>query len=391
MKRALSSSTVFVPFVLAAFLISFNGCAPPQSMDDGDGAAEQDGQADDQPDDGTDGGTDGADADGDAATGGQASTAVPTPPLGLPEVPIPDDNPMTAAKIELGKLLYFDKRVSKDGTVSCATCHDPLMAWAEDRKTSAGIVDAEGNPQVGHRNSPTVINTAYAKELFWDGRAASLEEQAVGPVGNPIEMGSSMQDVIHNFSKIPGYEERFQEVFGTGVTEEGFAKAVAAFERTILSGNSPYDKFQAGDKDALDDQQQNGMQIFMENCAVCHGPPIFSNWQYHNAGIGMDAEEPDVGRMEVTGNERDKGKFRVPHLREVAKTAPYFHDGSAETLEDAVAVMASGGKKNDNLSRLFLGLQAQPLSADEQADVVAFLKTLSGEFPVIDPPTEFPQ
>jgi cytochrome c peroxidase len=281
--------------------------------------------------------------------------------------------------------------VSKDGTVSCATCHDPTMAWAEERATSAGIVDAEGNPQVGHRNSPTVINTAYATSLFWDGRAASLEEQAVGPVGNPIEMGSTMQDVVHNFSQIPGYEERFQEVFGTGVTEEGFAKAVAAFERTILSGNSPYDKFEAGDESALTEQQQNGLTLFNDNCAVCHAPPVFSNWQFHNAGIGMDTEEPDLGRMDVTEKESDKGKFRVPHLREVANTAPYFHNGSVETLEEAVKIMATGGIDNENLSVIFRGLKGSPLDEQQQADIVAFLGALSGEFPVIEPPTEFPE
>jgi cytochrome c peroxidase len=387
MNRALSASAVFTLIALVALCVSPIGCAPPQSIDGGDGEPQSGAEGDDQ----SDGDPAGDDSTDQQDADQQASTAVPAPPLGLPAVPIPDDNPMTAAKIELGKLLYFDKRVSKDGTISCATCHDPQVAWAEDRKTSAGIADAEGNPRIGGRNSPSVINTAYAKELFWDGRAASLEEQAVGPVGNPIEMGSSMEDVVHGFSKIPGYERRFQEVFGTGVTEEGFAKAVAAFERTILSGNSPYDKFQAGDKTALSEQEQNGMLIFSESCAVCHAPPVFSNWQYHNAGIGTDAEEPDVGRMEVTGNERDKGKFRVPALREVAKTAPYFHDGSAETLEEAVAVMGSGGVKNDNLSRWFVGLQNQPLTADEQADVVAFLKSLSGEFPVVEPPTEFPR
>lgn len=164
-------------------------------------------------------------------------------PLGLPALPVPDDNPMTFEKVELGKLLYFDKRVSKDGAVSCATCHDPKMAWTEHEPTSTGITDAEGHPQVGQRNSPTVINAAYATSQFWDGREPTLEKQAVGPVGNPIEMGHSMEAVLAAFSKIPGYQQRFQEVFGTDVTEDGFAKAIAAFERTVLSGNSPYDKY----------------------------------------------------------------------------------------------------------------------------------------------------
>jgi len=365
------------------------GCAPPPPGPGDDQPAATDQTDEDQPSD--DGQTEPAVEDDQPSDDAQAAADLPKVPLGLPPVPIPDDNPMTAAKVELGKLLYFDKRVSSDGTVSCATCHDPTMAWAEDRKTSAGVADDEGHPQIGERNSPTVINTAYAKELFWDGRSDSLEDQAVGPVDNPIEMGSSMEDVVHKFAEIPGYEERFQEVFGTGVTKDGFAKAVAAFERTILSGNSPYDQFENGDESALTEQQQNGMELFMDNCAVCHAPPVFSNWQYHNAGIGMDAEEPDAGRMDVTGKQRDKGKFRVPHLREIEHTAPYFHDGGTATLEEAVALMATGGKDNENLSVIFRGLQSSPLDEQQQADLVAFLKALSGEFPVMDPPKEFPE
>ncbi len=318
------------------------------------------------------------------------AATLPVIPLGLPELTIPEDNPMTPEKIELGRLLYFDKRVSSDGTVSCATCHDPKMAWAEHRATSAGIAGADGHPLVGNRNSPTVINAAYAPNQFWDGRAATLEEQAVGPVGNAVEMGSSMDNVVLSFNKIEGYKERFQKVFGTDVTEEGFAKAVAAFERTILSGNSPYDKYKAGDEDALTEAQKRGMATFDEYCAVCHAPPIFSNFQFYNAGVGADLPEPDKGRMEVTGKERDMGRMRVPALREVANTQPYFHNGSVETLEEAVALMANGGQDNPNLSALFKGIRGE-VTEEDQADLVEFLKALSGEYPIIEPPTEFPQ
>ncbi len=312
-------------------------------------------------------------------------------PLGLPDVPIPDDNPMTVEKVELGKLLYFDTRVSKDGTISCATCHDPQMGWAENRPTSAGIKDAEGHPQIGERNSPTVINSAYATSMFWDGREPDLEAQAVGPVGNSIEMGSSMENIVEQFAKIPGYEERFQKVFGTGVTKEGFAKAVAAFERTVVSGNSAYDKFKAGDEAALDEAQKRGLDLFEDNCSTCHTPPLFSNYRFYNAGVGMDAEEPDKGRMEATGKERDLGKFRVPALRDVVDTAPYFHDGKTETLEQAVALMAGGGIDNPNLSSAMKGLRAAELTEQDQADLVAFLKALSGDYPKTEPPTQFPQ
>jgi cytochrome c peroxidase len=311
-----------------------------------------------------------------------AAAALPKVPLGLPAVPIPDDNPMTPEKVELGKLLYFDKRVSKDGTVSCATCHDPKMAWAEHEPTSTGI-----GHQVGQRNSPTVINAAYATSQFWDGRAASLEEQAVGPVQNPIEMGHSMEAVVQAFAKIPEYQERFQKVFGTGVTEQGFAKAVAAFERTVLSGNSPYDRYQDGEQDALSDAQKRGLELFdTAGCADCHAPELFSNYRFFNAGVGMDKDPPDEGRKAVTEKDTDLGKFRVPALREVENTAPYFHDGSVKTLEEAVALMAGGGKDNPNLSGMMKAVRDAELTEQDQKDLVEFLKALSGEFPIIEPP-----
>ncbi len=305
------------------------------------------------------------------------------PPLGLPPLPVPADNPMTAEKIELGKLLYFDTRVSLDGTLSCATCHDPAKGWAEHSATSEGI-----HKQRGGRNSPTVINAAYATSQFWDGRADSLEAQAVGPVGNPIEMGHSMTGVVERFSKIPAYVERFQKVFGTGVTEKGFAQAVAAFERTVLSGDAPYDRYQAGDKNALDDAQKRGLELFEKHCAMCHKPPLFSNYRFVNAGVGMSLPKPDEGRKDVTKKTSDLGKFRVPALREVANTAPYFHDGSAATLEEAVALMAAGGKDNPNLSEMMKSVREAKLTADNQKDLVVFLKGLSGKYPIITPPKQ---
>ncbi|MBN1346037.1 MAG: c-type cytochrome [Phycisphaerae bacterium] len=304
-------------------------------------------------------------------------------PEGLPPLPIPKDNPMTAEKVELGKMLYFDKRMSKDKTVSCATCHDPKMAWTEHRATSKGIKD-----QVGDRNSPTVINAAYMTSQFWDGRAATLEEQAVGPIENPIEMGHDLVAVCAECEKVPAYKENFQKVFGTDVTKEGIAKAIAAFERTILSGNSPYDKFKAGDAKALTDAQKRGMELFMgkASCSTCHAPPIFSNMQFYNAGVSCDKKNPDEGLKKVTKKDSDMGKFRVPHLREVANTYPYFHDGSVEKLEDAVAFMAGGGKDNSNLSMLMKAVRGAGLNDQDKKDLVEFLKALSGDYPKIDPP-----
>ncbi len=303
-------------------------------------------------------------------------------PLGLPEVPVPADNPMTPAKVELGKMLYFDKRLSKDGSNSCATCHDPTKAWAEHSATSTGI----GN-QVGSANSPSVINSAYATTQFWDGRAASLEEQALGPIENPIEMGHNLDELVKQLNEIDGYKQKFQEVFGTDVTKENLAKAIAAFERTVLSGNSPYDKFVAGNETALSDQQKRGLEVFKDaGCALCHKPPVFSNYRFINAGVGMDKAEPDKGRMGVTNEESDLGKYRVPALREVANTAPYFHDGSAKTLAEAVALMAAGGRDNPNLSGMMKRVGTKNLSDEDQQALVAFMESLSGDYPVIEAP-----
>jgi len=173
---------------------------------------------------------------------------------------------------------------------------------------------------------------------------------------------------------------------GRMLPQEGVAKAIAAFERTVLSGNSPYDRFKAGSEDALTDSQKRGMGLFEDlGCATCHTPPVFSSYAYHNAGIGMDKEEPDKGRMDVTRNERDLGKFRVPMLREVANTWPYFHDGSVEKLDEAVAVMAGGGKDNPNLSVMLKALREEEVTDQDRADLVAFLEALSGDYPKTEP------
>ena len=312
---------------------------------------------------------------------GEPAASVPKAPLGLPSVPVPANTPMTSEKVELGKMLYFDTRLSGDGKVSCATCHDPKMAWAEHERTSTGI-----GGQFGERNSPTVINSAYATSQFWDGRAATLEEQALGPIENPIEMGHKLEVMIGDLSKIEGYSERFKKVFGTPITKEGVAQAIAAFERTILSGNSPYDRFKAGDKTALSAAQQRGLQLFDDNCATCHTPPLFSNYRFYNAGVGMDKKKPDEGRKTVTKKDSDFGKFRVPALREVANTGPYFHDGSVATLADAVALMSDGGKNNPNLSSQMRAVREAEISPQENKDLTEFLKGLSGEYPVVEAP-----
>ncbi len=299
------------------------------------------------------------------------------PPLGLPPLPVPADNPMTMEKVELGKMLYFDKRLSKDKSLSCATCHDPKHAYAEPRATSEGI-----DGQLGDMNSPTVINSAYMTTMFWDGRMGSLEEQAAGPMENPIEMGHQIPDIAKELNSIPEYKERFESVFGESASQETMTKAIAAFERTVLSGNSPYDQYKNGDEDALDDIEKKGMNLFFGKalCSTCHTAPLFTNGNFVNTGIGHQGE----GRMAVTGVPGDKGAYRVPTLREAEHTGPYFHDGSVNTLKEAVKIMADGGVDNPNRHAI---LKVMPKLSDDEIDqLVAFIHALSGDYPIYEEP-----
>jgi len=297
-----------------------------------------------------------------------------------PPMPIPADNPMTDAKVRLGAQLYFDPRLSADHTISCATCHDPKTGWANHNPTDTGI-----KGQVGGRNSGTIIDSGYMSFQFWDGRALSLEEQALGPIHNPIEMGETLENVVRKLNAIPGYKEEFQAVFGTDVNTDGIAKAIAAFERTIVSGPSPYDKYMAGDKKAMSEAAIRGLEIFngKGHCSPCHSGPMFSDQWFHNLGIGMDAAKPDIGREEVTKDPRDHGKFKTPGLRNVAATHPYLHDGSEKTLMDVVELYNKGGVQNKNLDPMVLPLN---LTKKEKADLVAFLEALTGPYPIMEAP-----
>ena len=303
-------------------------------------------------------------------------------PLGLKPVPVPADNPMTPEKVELGKQLYFDPRLSCDDTVSCASCHDPKKGWSNGNPFATGV-----RSQVGGRSAPTIINSAYSELQFWDGRAHLLEGQALGPIQNPIEMDHKLEDCVAKLNKIPGYKQQFQKVFGSDVTSENIAKAIASFERTVLSGNAPYDKFKAGNKDALSAAAQRGMKVFFDkgHCSACHSGPNFSDDSFHNIGVGMKAAKPDLGRYEVTKVTGDKGAFKTPTLREVARHAPYMHDGSFKTLEDVVDHYDKGGIPNPQLDEEIFPLK---LTSDEKADLLTFLKEglSSSEYPDITPP-----
>lgn len=289
-------------------------------------------------------------------------------PAGLPEVPHPKNNLPTEAKIELGKQLYFDKRLSSDNTVSCASCHDPEKGWSNGEAVATGV-----GGQKGGRSAPTIINSAYTKLHFWDGRAESLEDQALGPIENPIEMNLKLEEALDRLNKISGYKSQFQAVFGTDATKDSLAQAIAAYERTVLSGDAPYDRFKAGQKDALSESAQRGRKLFFGKgvCSACHTGASFSDQAFHNVGVGMDKPQPDKGRQAISGLEGDTGSFKTPTLREIDRSAPYMHDGSLKTLEDVVEHYNKGGIDNPYLDEEIFPLK---LTDQEKKDLVTFLK-----------------
>jgi cytochrome c peroxidase len=303
-------------------------------------------------------------------------------PNGLPQLPVPDDNPMDPAKIELGKMLYFDARLSSDDKISCASCHHPEKGWSNDDTFATGV-----GGQRGGRSAPTVLNSAYHQYQFWDGRAATLEEQALGPIQNPIEMNMTLDAVVEKLKKIPGYQTKFKEVFGTEVNSAGIAKSIAAFERTILSGNAPYDKFVAGDKTALSEKAQKGLALFngKAHCSACHSGPNFTDNAFHNIGVAFHASTPDHGRVVISKISGDTGAFKTPTLREIKRTAPYMHDGSEKTLKDVIAYYNKGGTDNEFLDEEIYALK---LSNEEIDAIVTFMEEglTSADYPMITPP-----
>ncbi len=304
----------------------------------------------------------------------------------LPDkAPEPADNPTTEAKVELGKMLYMDPRFSSTGTVSCNSCHNVMEGGDDSRNVSMGV-----HGKTGGRNAPTVWNSAFHSVQFWDGRAALLEDQAKGPVANPVEMGmKDVETAMERVRKIPGYKAYFERAFGEdSMTVDNAAKAVAAFERTLITPNSPYDKYVKGDKKALTEQQVRGMNTFASTgCTSCHSGAAFNGPQ-QELGKGFFTKFPtfadsdyvatykladDKGRQDVTGNSADANMFRTPTLRNITDTAPYFHNGSVNDLGEAVRVMAKTQLNKD-------------LSDAEVADIVAFLGALTGEYPEITMP-----
>ena len=307
-------------------------------------------------------------------------------PLGLPAVPIPSDNPPTEETIALGRRLYYEGMLSADGTITCASCHSPATGFTDRNSPSIGVGGKKGT-----RHSPTVINSAYNEVQFWDGRAPSLEEQAKGPIANPVEMATTHEAVITKLRADPKYLALFKQAWGTDhITIDLVVKSIASFERTVLCGNSPFDRFYYGhDKKALSASAQRGLKLFMDpkksNCAVCHTIgekyALFTDNKFHNLGIGADIEGKlnDLGRFEQTKKDADTGAFKTPTLRNIASRAPYFHDGSFPTLKDALGHYVGGGNANAHLDKEMHAIDF--LSFDERDDILAFLESLTAKMP----------
>ena len=277
-----------------------------------------------------------------------------TVPPGLDAfLPVPENNPLTAEKIKLGRKLFFDMRLSRDGSMSCASCHDPKLAFGDSRKLAAGV-----GGKIGTRRSPRIVNRVYGSSFFWDGRASSLEDQVVQPISDPNEMDLKLADAASR----------------VGVDEATLRNALASYVRTILSGDSPYDRYLQGDRTALTEKQRAGLKLFSgkAGCTACHVGPNLTDERFHNTGVGWPT---DTGRFAVTKKPEDRGAFKTPTLRDVARTPPFMHDGSLATLEDVVDFYDKGGKRNENLDPDMRELR---LSAEEKAALVEFLRTLNG-------------
>jgi cytochrome c peroxidase len=293
----------------------------------------------------------------------------------LPAVTAPKDNPQTARKIALGKKLYFDTRLSGNHQISCATCHDPQKGYAD------GLPRAHGFGGELGRHSPTVLNAAYYQSQFWDGRAADLEAQAKGPMLAPGEMHGDVAQIEKLVGTDRAYRAAFQEAFGKQGKFDEVAKAIAAYERTLVSSDSRFDRYMRGDKHALSLSEKRGLWLFVgkASCTACHSGPNFSDSQFHNLGVAAAGPlKEDDGRFAVTHQQADRGAFKTPTLRNVAETAPYMHDGFYRSLDQVVAFYNDGGGKSPHKDAKMMPLG---LTKAERTDLVAFLKSLSGTIP----------
>lgn len=299
------------------------------------------------------------------------------PELGpLPPVPVPADNPMNPAKAALGRRLFFDRRLSRTGTMSCATCHNPARGYADGRARTRNPKGKE----LG-RNAMTILNAAYAKSFFWDGREPTLEKQALEPFLNPEEMGLHKDELVSRVAGDPAYARSFQEVFGmAGVSVKTICQAIAAFERTLVSSDTPFDRYSGRDRRTLSKEAVAGLALFKgkAQCIVCHHGAYFSDGKFHNIGVPRAGPwKRDPGRQRIDGREASRRAFKTPTLRNAALTAPYMHNGAFETLADVLDFYGRGG---DVLQGLDPDIHPLGLTPKEKGDLLAFLESLT------DPP-----
>ncbi len=313
----------------------------------------------------------------------------------LPEMEVPPDNPLTLEKVGLGKQLFFDKRLSATGEMSCESCHLPEMGWTDGKQFS---VTAGGS--VNSRHTPTLYNAGYYREWYWDGRAPTLEAQILAAWRS--QMGAAPEEIAARIAEIPGYRDQFSLHMGTPVEPDSIVKALATFVRTIVSDDSPWDRYELGDLNAVSPEAVMGFKVFSEsekaNCTLCHLPPLYTDTLYHNIGVGFDQREPDLGRggflarsqaEQTVEAETLRGAFKTPTVRSITETAPYFHDGSARTLEEAVDFVLGGGHPNPYLDEK---LQPRDLTTQERDALMEFLRALTPqeeefERPILPQPT----
>ena len=285
-------------------------------------------------------------------------------------IPFPADNPYSAEKAALGKMLFFDPRLSKSRNITCATCHNPSFGWEDATKTAVGAQNTHLT-----RHSPTILNVAWGERFFWDGRAQTLEEQAMGPIESNVEMNLPIEEAVKRLKKVDSYQQWFTKVFGSqGITGENITKAIATFERTVVSGQSPFDLWVEGDQSAISAQAKRGFTLFngKARCSLCHSGWNFTDNRFHDVGI----DTKDEGLKGITGNIKDTSAFKTPSLRNISQRAPYMHNGSLATLSQVIDHYITGGLSRQSLSPL---MQPIPLTSQEAEELKAFLLTLTSK------------
>ena len=304
-----------------------------------------------------------------------AASAEFRPPLGLDLYrPVPEDNSITPEKVKLGKKLFGEKLLSRNRSLACKGCHRPKKAFTDGRAKAIGVYGRQGS-----RSVPTLVNRAYGRAFFWDGRTSTLEEQVIKPIESESEMDMTVGKAVDRLKRKSRYRKMFQKAFRREPNGEDLARALASYVRTIYSGDSPFDRYIYGKRGVLSDQQRRGLRVFRGkgNCTACHIGPTFSDENFHNTGVAWcEGKLQDEGRFAITGEAELKGAFKTPTLREVARTAPYMHDGSLATLQDVINFYSDGGRKNPHLDE---EIKPRNLTSQEKQDLLAFLQSLTGK------------